>query len=115
MNATSELASRPRDFLKATFVERVRQGPVHWDMMVAIGQPGDPEVDPTVLWPSNRREFNAGTLTLVSAMPDQKAGSYKNNFDPLVMADGIEPTDDPILLFRSPSYAVSHTRRLRNI
>jgi catalase len=39
-------------------------------------------------------------------MPDPKAGSYKINFDPLMMADGIEATNDPILLFRSPSYAV---------
>jgi len=29
--------------------------------------------------------------------------------------DGIEPTDDPILLFRSASYATSFTRRLRDV
>jgi catalase len=58
---------------------------------------------------------NVGTLTLISAMPDPIAGSYKINFDPLMMADGIEPTNDPILLFRWPSYAVSHTRGLRNL
>jgi catalase len=34
------------------------------------------------------------------------------NFDPLVMADGIGPTNDPILLFRSPAYAVSFGKRL---
>jgi len=33
------------------------------------------------------------------------------NFDPLVMADGIRPTNDPILLFRSPAYAVSFGKR----
>jgi catalase len=27
------------------------------------------------------------------------------------MADGIEPTDDPVLRFRSSSYAISHSRR----
>jgi catalase len=84
-------------------------------MLVTIGQPGDPEDDPTVLWPDDRKEVRAGTLTLASAMPDPKAGSYKINFDPLMMADGIEPTNDPILLFRSPSYAISHTRRLRGL
>jgi hypothetical protein len=31
----------------------------------------------------------------------------KINFDPVVIADGIAPTDDPILLFRSPAYAIS--------
>jgi catalase len=105
----------PRDFLEQAFMDRTRLGPVYWDMLVAIGQPGDPEDDPTVLWPSDRKEVSVGTLTLISAMPDPIAGSYKINFDPLMMADGIQPTNDPVLLFRSPSYAVSHTRRLRNL
>src|SRR5471032_2341675 len=36
----------------------------------------------------------------------------KINFDPLVMADGIAATNDPILLFRSPAYAFSFAKRL---
>jgi hypothetical protein len=48
-------------------------------------------------------------------MPNAEAGSFKINYDPLVMADGIQPTNDPVLLFRSPSYATSFTRRLRGI
>jgi len=32
---------------------------------------------------------------------------------PLVMSDGIAPTDDPVLLFRSPSYALSFVKRLQ--
>jgi catalase len=31
------------------------------------------------------------------------------------MGDGIAPTDDPILLFRSPSYGLSFTKRIRNL
>src|SRR5260370_944765 len=107
-------AMMPKTFLDK-FLARTHQGPVRWDMLVKIGQPGDSEDDPTILWPNNRKEVRAGTLTLSSAMPDPKAGSYKINFDPLMMADGIEATNDPILLFRSPSYAVSHTRRLRDL
>jgi catalase len=34
------------------------------------------------------------------------------NFDPLVIGDGIAPTNDAVLLFRSPSYALSFTERL---
>jgi catalase len=44
-----------------------------------------------------------------------EAGSYKINFDPLVLGDGVAPSDDPVLLFRSPSYATSYTRRLRGL
>jgi catalase len=68
-----------------------------------------------MLWPKNRRELKAGTLTITSATPSMEAGSYKINYDPLVMADGIQPTDDPVLLFRSPSYVTSCTRRLRGL
>jgi len=41
------------------------------------------------------------------------AACEKINYDPLVMADGIAPTDDPVLLFRSSSYAVSFAKRLQ--
>ena len=31
------------------------------------------------------------------------------------MADGIAPSDDPVLLFRSPSYVLSYARRLQGV
>jgi catalase len=37
----------------------------------------------------------------------------KINYDPLVMADGIAATTDPVLLFRSPSYRLSFIRRIQ--
>jgi catalase len=111
----AQLKSMPRDFYEQALIERTRQGPVHWDMIVTIGEPGDPEENPTILWPKDRKEIKAGTLTLTSAIPSKEAGSYKINFDPLMMADGIAPSKDPILLFRSPAYAVSHTRRLQDV
>src|SRR6267154_504533 len=94
---------------------RLKQGSIHWDMIVTIGEPGDPEDDPTILWPSGRREIRAGTLTLISSSPDQVSGAYNINFDPMLMADGIEPTNDPVLRFRSSSYAISHSRRLTEV
>lgn len=113
--SNAELQSAPRDFLEKALIERTRKGPVHWDMILTIGEPGDPETNPTILWPKNRKEIKAGTLTITSATPSAKAGSYKINYDPLVMQDGIAATDDPVLLFRSPSYAISYTRRLRGL
>lgn len=113
--SSAQLSSMPPNFLEQALIERTRMGSVKWDMIVTIGEPGDPETNPTLLWPENRRELKAGTLTLTSAMPSELAGSYTINYDPLIMADGIAPTDDPVLLFRSPSYATSHTRRIRNL
>jgi catalase len=82
-------------------------------MLLTIGEPGDPERDPTILWPKERKDLKVGTLTISSAMNQSGAGCEKINHDPLVMADGIAATDDPILLFRSPSYALSFTKRLQ--
>jgi catalase len=111
----AQLAQERREFLEAAFQDRVKQDPVRWEMIVTIGEPGDSENDPTVLWPAGRREIKAGTLTLTSYAPDQASGAYSINFDPMHMADGIAPTDDPVLRFRSPSYAISHSRRLTEV
>src|SRR3977135_2336592 len=107
----AKLKSMPRDFLEKALNERLEKGPARWDMILTIGEPGDSENNPQILWPASRRELKAGTLTITSAIPSAEAGSYRINYDPLVMADGIAPSDDPILLFRSPSYGLSYTRR----
>lgn len=111
----AELASLPADFLEQRLIERARTGPVRWDMIVSIGEAGDPENDPTLAWPEARQQIRAGTLTISAAMPQKGAACEPINFDPLVMGDGIEPTNDPILLFRSPAYALSFARRLGGI
>jgi catalase len=107
-----QLESSPPNFLEQALIERTKQGPVRWDMIVTIGVAGDPENNPTLAWPTNRQQVKAGTLTITSAMPQAGAACEKINFDPLVMADGIAPTNDPILRFRSPAYAISFGKRL---
>lgn len=104
----------PHTFLADELIRRTRNGPVRWDMIVTLGEVGDPETDPTVLWPPGRQEFKAGTLILTSAAPDAEAGGYNVNFDPLHLSDGVAATDDPILHFRSSAHAQSFGRRIRN-
>lgn len=108
----AQLSASPEQFLEAKLIERLRRGPVHWDMIVTIGREGDTQTDPTKLWPQDRHEISAGTLTIVSAQPQKGAACEKVNFDPLVMSDGIQPSNDPVLLFRSPAYAISFGKRL---
>jgi catalase len=107
-----ELKSSPPNFLEQALIDRAKQGAVKWDMMLTIGVTGDTEDNPTVAWPEGRKQVKAGTLTISSATPQKGAECEKINFDPLVMADGIAPTNDPILMFRSPAYAVSFAKRL---
>ncbi len=111
----AEMKSAPHDFLQKNLIERTRKGPAVWDMIVYVGEPGDPVDNPTLAWPESRRHFTAGTLSIKQAAPQQKGVACEPiNFDPLVMADGIAPTDDPILRFRSPAYAVSFAKRISN-
>lgn len=107
-----ELKTAAANFLEPALISRTQQGPVRWDMMLTIGVAGDPEDNPTLAWPTERKQIKVGTLTINSAMPQKGAACEAINYDPLVMADGIEPTNDPILLFRSPAYAVSFVKRL---
>ena len=107
-----EMKTASANFLEAALIARTRQGAVRWDMMISIGQPGDSETDPTVLWPAERQRIKAGTLTITRAEPQKGAPCEAINFDPMVMAEGIEATDDPILRFRSPAYAISFSKRM---
>ena len=109
----AELANAPRDFLERALIERTKQGPARWDMLLTIGEAGDPDDDPTLAWPMERKEMKVGTLAISSAMAQTGASCESINYDPLVMADGIAPTNDPVLLFRSPSYAASYIKRVQ--
>ena len=103
------------NFLEQALIDRTMQGTVRWDMRLTIGQAGDPEDDPTLAWPTDRQELHVGTLTISSAMPQQGTGCEPINYDPLVMGEGIAPTNDPVLFFRSPSYALSFTKRRQGL
>ena len=82
-------------------------------MWITIGEPGDPQDDPTLLWPKES-QGGEGRDADVHRRHAQEGAECKNiNYDPLVMSDGIAPTDDPVLQFRSPSYAVSFVKRLQ--
>ena len=107
-----ELKAAGPNFLEQALISRVKQGQVRWDMVVSIGEAGDSEDNPTLAWPEERKKVKVGTLAINTAMPQKGAVCEPINFDPLVMADGIAPTNDPVLQFRSPAYAVSFAKRL---
>jgi catalase len=81
-------------------------------LSVAIGQDGDAVVDPTEQWPDDRERVEVGRLVLegVETGREQSRDDVLV-FDPTRVIDGIETTDDPILLFRPRAYAVSVQRR----
>lgn len=108
----AELKSLPDDFLEQALIERTEKAVIKWDMIITIGEPNDVQDDPTIAWPIERKQIIAGTLIIKEAMIQKGAACENINFDPLFLSDGIEATNDPILLFRSPSYAISFAKRM---
>lgn len=99
------------NYLFDTLAARVLQGPVRWRLMVTIGEAGDPTNDAAAAWPADRRQVEVGVLT-VDRIEDEAPGNCRDiNYDPLVLPDGVAPSDDPLLSARSAAYSVSFTRR----
>jgi catalase len=106
-----EASAREGDYLRAELEERLRSGPVAFDLVLVIGEEGDPIDDPTAVWPPERRRVVAGTLEVRSIVDDPEADGEVVVFDPIRVVDGLELPDDPILHARSPAYSVSVSRR----
>jgi catalase len=102
-----------RDYLFDALIAKVAQGPVRWQFLVTVGQPGDPTNDATQPWPADRRQVEVGTLTIDSLQTEAPGNARDVNFDPLVLPAGIAPSDDPLLEARSAVYARSYERRTR--
>jgi catalase len=98
------------DVLFDALVRQVKSTPLQWDLHFTVGTQDDP-IDPTLPWPADRRVVDVGTLTLTSAQTERAGNARDVNFDPLVLPDGIEPSDDPILSARSSVYAASYRLR----
>lgn len=100
-----------RDYLFDELVARITHGRLQWELLLTVGEAGDPTDDATVAWPPNRRTITVGTLT-IDAVQTEAAGNARDvNFDPLVLPAGIAPSDDPLLSARSAAYAASFNRR----
>lgn len=108
----AQLAGQEANFLFDEFAGRLERGPARWNMIATLAEPGDVVDNPTVQWPAGRREVVMGEL-VIDALVDEDEGGCRNiNYDPLILPDGVEPSDDPILFARSAAYSVSLTRRL---
>ncbi|WEN15707.1 catalase family peroxidase [Rhodanobacter sp. AS-Z3] len=103
------------NFLSEDLVGRLGQGPLRWDMVVTLAQPGDSTVDPSQSWPEDRRRVTVGTVVIERSTPQTTGACRDINYDPLVLPAGVQGSDDPILAARSAVYSVSFNRREHDI
>lgn len=98
----------PVGFFEADMEDRIAKGPVNFRLDVILGQPEDPTDDPTKEWPADRKKVTVGHLTITEEAPEAEAVV----FDPTVVTEGIECSEDRILNFRHEAYRISHQRRI---
>lgn len=99
------------NYLDADLTQRLAQGPQRWHLIVTLANPGDPTNDATKAWPADRRDVDAGTLVLTGTESQDSGECRDINYDPTVLPNGIEISDDPLLPARSAAYATSYLRR----
>jgi catalase len=104
-------SSKDKDFLFDALIAQIHRRPLHWHLIVIVGQAADPTNDATVAWPAGREQVDVGTLALDQLESDDTSAARDVNFDPLVLPAGIAPSDDPLLSARSAVYSQSYTRR----
>jgi len=104
-------AAGDKNYLFDALIAQIAQHPQQWRLMVTIGEADDPTNDATLPWPADRRQIDAGTVTIDHASSEDGGPCTAVNYDPLVLPSGIEPSDDPLLSARSAAYARSFTLR----
>ncbi len=109
-----QAAKASTDYLMEELPARLKTAQVKYRISVQLAEKGDVINDPTVVWPDSRPQVELGVLTLKAAIADSQQLEKTLMFNPLLLPDGIAASDDPILLARPATYAVSYGRRLGN-
>lgn len=107
-----DAAKQAPNYLMEELPVRLSKGEVKYRIIAQLAQKGDEVNDPTVVWPEDRPQVELGTLTLKSVLQDSATVEKTVMFNPLILPDGIEASQDPILLARLQAYAISFGRRL---
>ena len=94
------------DFLHRELNHRLAAGPVRFDFAVQIAGPNDSTVDPSSAWRSTETVV-VGNFEITGPDTEREHGDDIVVFDPMRLTDGIEPSDDPVLAFRTGAYAAS--------
>ena len=111
MLSDEEAASRSDDYLMTDMRERLDDGTVKLTLSLQIADDNATVDDATVIWDENRPVIELGTFTIEAIHPDIDDYERRVMFNPLALPEGIEPSDDPILMARPSAYALSYQHR----
>ncbi len=100
------------DFFFENMQENLSRGEVAWDMVVTIANPDDDILNPAKRWEGDQTTLTAAKLVVYSAVREADGTCDELNFDPMVLSDGFEPSEDPMLVARGAIYAIDLSKRL---
>ncbi len=106
-----EARARGRDYLREDLERRLDSGPIRFELELQLAAPGDPLDDASAAWPKTRQRVRVGSLELTEHETGRETGGDVLVFDPTRVSDGIQCSDDPVLLFRPKAYSESVARR----
>lgn len=106
-----EARARGRDYLREDLERRLESGPIRFELELRLAAAGDPLEDPSVAWPNARQKVRVGSLELTDHETGRETGDDVLVFDPTRVIEGIECSDDPVLLFRPKAYSESVAER----
>lgn len=107
-----DLKTKPDSFYADELKERLSKGPATFDLVAVFAEPGDSTSDPTATWPEeSRKTSKLGSISITAIEPNATCDAA--TFDPVVdLPAGVAgPADDPMFAIRSPTYAISLSRR----
>ena len=106
-----DASKRSANFLHDELESRLRNSPVVFRLLLQLAGQGDPTDDVTALWPADRPVVELGRLEVTGISPTSAADERRLVFDPTNLTDGIDLSEDPILLARSSAYSISYDHR----
>jgi catalase len=110
----AEAGAKPANYLIDELPTRLKVKPAKFKLLLQVAENGDVINDATVVWPESRQLLELGTFTLETVIENSIVAEKSIMFNPLMLPEGIAPTQDPVLLARPGAYAVSFGRRLGN-
>ena len=99
-------AEKSANFLTEELEERLAVQPVRFAYQVQIAGDGDSTVDPSKPWHSTQT-VTVGSLEITGLDTERERDGDIVVFDPMRVTDGIKPSNDPVLRFRTLVYSAS--------
>ncbi len=90
---------------------RLARGPVKYRLFVQLANPGDPTNDGSIVWPTDRKRVQLGTISVTAIAPNNQELQRSLRLNPIYVTDGIQLSDDPLVPLRSAVYALSVLHR----